>query len=136
MEQDTSLGTARPLLMKQLTWDILPHDARRIRAVQARLGLPPDTCDGAEFEHDRSDIRLGAAVPLEPALELLSGMAAEVFTAYLANILEDDDGDPGITAQAAAAFTAEVTPLVCDSALALIALLLDSGVLAYSQGIL
>ena len=124
----------RPLLLKRLVWDIFPHDPDVVREAQHRLGLIPDDAEGLEVEHSASDTRVNRVAPLTAALHTLSGYAAEVIGHYLVASLEATDDDAELPDdEFFGRFARQNSEVIYDSVLAIIAHLMDTGVLEYGK---
>lgn len=126
----------RPLMLKRMVWDIFPHDPEIVKAVQGQLGLVPDHADGLEMEHDASDTRINRVAPMSGVLETLSGYAAEVIGYYLLAVLQasaDDDEEIEIPENFHATMARQNSEVIFESAYAIIAHLMDTGVLAYGE---
>lgn len=123
-----------PLILKRMTWDIFPHDPDLIRAAQAQLGLVPDTPDGLDVEHDASDTRLNNLNPLSDVLRTLSASAARVAGRYLITSACQQAGT-GIDLPDGfhESFAAQNEELIYDASYAIIAHLMDTGVLAWGE---
>lgn len=121
-----------PLILKRFTWDICSHDPGIVRAVQAQLGLTPDTPGGSSVEHAASDTRLNALNPLDGTLRTLSASAARVAGRWLiASVAGRGDGD--LPDGFDESFRAQNEEIVYGASCAIIAHLMDTGVLAWGE---
>ncbi len=117
-----------PILTRRLAWDSLPCD--EAPAVLERLGLTPSSPEGAEIEHQDSHQRIMQVMPLEPFLQRSASVLGTVVSMAMAEAkgvadqLVDEDGMEHFAAQ-----NAEVA--LC-SARAIIAQLMDEGVIMYT----
>ena len=124
----------RPLMLKRFVWDIFPHDEELVREAQVLLGLVPDHEDGLEMEHAASDTRLNRVAPLSAVLEVLSGYAAEVVGLFLLSMLGSaTDVDLDLPEGFRETFTRQNSEIILDSTCAIVAHLMDTGVLAYGE---
>lgn len=126
----------RPLMLRRMVWDIFPHDTEVVKDVQRKLGLVPDQPDGLEFEHDASDTRINRVAPMSKALETLSGYAAEVIGYFLLAMIEaqaDDDEAVEVPDGFHQSFARQNSEVIFESAYAIIAHLMDTGVLVYGE---
>ena len=133
MEQDAL--DPRPLLMKRMMWDLLPHDDDVIREAYRLLGLTPDSDGGMSSEHEASHARLELADALVPALRDLSGFASEIIVGYYLSDEDDEDEDEdacesGCECGGATGHYAEV---IFDACFMILCQLLETGVLAYGR---
>lgn len=121
----------RPLLIKRMMWDLLPHDDDVIRGAYRSLGLTPDSDGGMDSEHEASHVRLDLADALVPALRDLSGFAAEIIVqCFLSEEDEDDECESGCECGGATGHYSEV---VFDACHMILCQLLETGVLAYGR---
>lgn len=126
----------RPLILRRFIWDIFPHDYDVIREVQGNLGLVPDHDDGMDVEHHASDKRIGKALPLEDTLDVLSEYAAEVLTQYMVeSVREHAGGDFEVPDEVREGFEAQNAEILSEGLFAVIAHLMDTGVLVYGPKI-
>lgn len=137
MGQPGGVLFSRAQLMKRLVWDIFPHDFGEISHAQEHLGLLPDSDEGMHSEHDASDTRVNRAAVLRPALEVLARCTAEVSVVYLMSLAQGPAcTDPGMSEEDAYRGLVEQTAVaVYFSSYAIIAHLLDTGVLEYGRKI-
>ena len=133
MENETEQLDIRPLLLKRFVWDIFPHDFDAIREVQQQLGLVPDGAEGAKVEHELSDKRLNRVGPLDSTLRTLSDVAAEVVGRSVLAPVAANSGELEVPDGFYESFRRQNGEIIRDSALAIIAHLLDTGVLEYGQ---
>jgi hypothetical protein len=140
MENETELLDPRPLLLKRMIWDIFPHDPDLIRVAQAGLGLVPDGDEGLDVEHEMSDARIRRAAPLAETLRTLSGYAAEVIRQYLIACMDARAFEEGPSVEIPVEFldglAEQNADIIFDSAYAILASLLESGVLVYGREVM
>jgi hypothetical protein len=129
MGHETGQLDIRPLILKRMIWDIFPHEWDAVKEAQCRLGLVPDTEEGMEFGHGESDTRINRAAPMSHTLKVLSSYAAEVVSAYACDGVNEEDIPDGFSD----GFLRQNAAIIFDSTYAILAHLLDTGVLEYGK---
>jgi hypothetical protein len=116
------------MLAKRLVWDIIPCGS--VDEMIPLMNLVPDSPDVSDMEHKASHARLEQVLPLGEMLSLLvplvSGITA---SAMLVNsgIPTDDE--------TAVALQRQHSQVVRSGVVAILANLLDMGIIAYSDGV-
>jgi hypothetical protein len=135
MENETELDP-RPLILKRMIWDVFPHEPEIVREVQNQLGLVPDGDEGLEVEHERSDERCTRAMPLQEIIDTLSGIAAEAVGFYMISLVQaQTDEEISVHESFLKAYAKQNTEIISDGTFAIIAHLLDTGVLEYGKAV-
>jgi hypothetical protein len=135
MDDEIEMVDGRPLFLKRMIWDIFPHDAD-ITEVQRRLGLLPDQPDGLEMAHAESDARIDTVRPLIRASSMLSAYIAEVVGVYLVMTMEGQAGRKlELPDGFYESFAEQNQEAIFLGSMALIAHMIDAGVLTYASDI-
>jgi hypothetical protein len=135
MADEIEMVDARPLFLKRMIWDIFSHDSD-IAEVQRRLGLVPDQPDGLEMAHAESDARIAMIQPLIRPSSLLTHYIAEVMGVYLVMSLEAHAGrSVELPDDFYESFAEQNQETIFLGSMALIAHMMDAGVLAYASDI-
>lgn len=72
--------SVRPLILKQLTWDLVPHEDTD--EVLRSLGLVPSNNEISELEHKDAHLRELMMTPTLPIITNVTTMAVEVLCHY------------------------------------------------------
>lgn len=80
----------RPLVTRQMVWDMSPHD-NTVLDVLRELELVPGTQEGLDIEHRESDERLNAVLPLADLVRIYAAIASEVFGALEFHPVDSED---------------------------------------------
>jgi hypothetical protein len=72
--------STRPLLLRQLTWDMIPHED--VEEVMQSMNLLPGSEENMEMEHKDTHVRDFMITPSIPSIVNLSSMAIEVLAHY------------------------------------------------------
>lgn len=116
------------MLAKRLLWDIIPDED--IPQFVPLMGLVPDSPDVAELEQEASHARLAAVAPLLYLLEHFAPLASGITSsAILVNSGER------LSEELARSLFLQHRQIILASSVAIIANLLDMGVLTYSDGV-
>jgi hypothetical protein len=128
-EEDLQVDLYTPqMLTKRLLWDIVP--CGEVEALIPLMNLTPDSPDVSEMEHEASHDRIDQLAPLREMLALLiplvSGITA---SAMLVNSGNSVDADT------AAVLQRHHSVVVRAGVVAIIANLLDMGIISYADGV-
>lgn len=116
------------MLAKRLLWDIVP--CPQVPGMIPLMKLNPDSPDVAEMEHRASHDRLALVVPLKEMLDLLGPIVSGITaSAMLVN--------SGISAdeEAAVALQRHHSSVLRAGMVAVLANLLDMGIITYADGV-
>jgi hypothetical protein len=121
------------LWLRRIAWDVIPcADAP---SVQASLGLVPSDPEAAENEHRASHARMALASPLEPAIDQFAGAVSQVLSRYLVDMFGTQVKE-SITPELMDKLVRQNTEIVRVGSMAVLAQLIDTGVLGYTEKIL
>jgi hypothetical protein len=128
-EEDLQIDLYTPqMLTKRLLWDIVP--CGEVEALIPLMNLTPDSPEVSEMEHQASHDRIDQLTPLREMLALLiplvSGITA---SAMLVNSGNSADADT------AAVLQRHHSVVVRAGVVAIIANLLDMGIISYADGV-
>ena len=115
-----------PILTRRYAWDTLPCDA--VEDIMPALGLPPSSDEGADIEHAESHRRVAMVYPLETFLVQSSGVLGKI----LARAMSDAAGVTDNLGDGMTPFAEQNAEVVLASARAVIAQLMDEGILMYT----
>lgn len=134
MESETGQPDLRVLLLRNIIWDVFPHDNDIVRKAQQQLGLVPSADDGLDMEHSQSDVRVNRVAPLDRAIGNLSALAARVLGVYMIHRLEAKAGhEVDVPEGFLEGFAKQNTEVVYEGTHAIICHLLDTGALTLGQ---
>lgn len=134
-ETEQKIDWRRPTIA-DFIWDMFPHQLAGddYRRIQDSLGLVPSDDDGLTLLHDLADKRKMKVAPIQDKLDLLSGWAAEVIVEYAFRSVQARGADlPELPAEIRMAFNAQNTNVLQMGVAAIVANLIDTGVLAYGE---
>jgi hypothetical protein len=129
-EQDLDL---KPLWLRRLSWDALPCE--QAPDIQVKLGLVPVTEEGQELDHRASHERMTLVNALQPAVEYFSALIGQVLSAALIYQASDEIKEQ-ITEALAKQFDAQNAEIIRISTLVIIAQLISTGVLGYTEKVI
>jgi hypothetical protein len=116
------------MLTKRLAWDIVP--CAEVEALLPLMGLTPDSPDVSEMEHKASHERIDQLAPLREMLALLiplvSGITASAMLVNSGNSADEET---------AAVLQRHHSVVVRAGVVAILANLLDMGIISYSDGV-
>lgn len=134
MEIETGQPDFRVLLLRNLIWDVFPHDNDIVRKAQQQLGLVPSAEDGLDVEHGQSDVRINRVAPLDLAIGNLSVLAARVLGVYMIHCLEARAGrEVEVPDGFLDGFARQNEEIINEGTHAIICHLLDTGALTLGQ---
>lgn len=116
--------------LRKFAWDVIAcQDAQEL---QAKIGLVPTDQESAELEHVESHKRMRMVSPLEPAVNDFSDMISKILSTYLIDMASE-----AVKSQLTDVLTEKLetqnSEMVRIGALAIIATLIDTGVLTYTE---
>lgn len=117
------------MLAKRLLWDIVPCGA--VPSYIPLMGLVPDSADVADMEHQASHARLERIRPIADLLEIFSPLVSGI----TASAMLVNSGTETMEPELASALQKHHAYVVQVSLQAVIAELLDMGVLSYTDGV-
>uniref|UniRef100_A0AAU3I5R7 Uncharacterized protein n=1 Tax=Streptomyces sp. NBC_01393 TaxID=2903851 RepID=A0AAU3I5R7_9ACTN len=128
-EDDLRVDIFTPqMLTKRMAWDIVP--CTEVEALLPLMGLTPDSKDVSDMEHSASHARIDALAPLKEMLALLipivSGITA---SAMLVN------SGKSVDEETAAILQRHHSVVVRAGVVAVLANLLDMGIISYADGV-
>jgi hypothetical protein len=123
----------KPLWLRRLAWDCLPCE--EAPTVQAALGLVPVTEEGEELDHRASHQRMALVTHLSPAIEYFADLIGQVLSASLVAGQPEADTRQ-LTDELRAQFTTQNAEIIRIASLVVIAQLISTGVLGYTEKIL
>jgi hypothetical protein len=130
MEDDSPYFDHGPLTRRELAFDLLPHD--EVQELMARLGLDNADTEMFNLEHMDSHVRLRRVDPIMPLIRVLSGLIANTFNqAYLTQ--SEANGD--ISREKREAFNRQNYAIIQSSVIAMLAQLLQVGVIAIDPSV-
>jgi hypothetical protein len=128
-EDDLQVDLYTPqMLTKRLAWDIVP--CSEVEALLPLMGLSPDSAEVSEMEHEASHDRIEQLTPLKEMLALLiplvSGITASAMLVNSGNSVDEET---------AAVLQRHHSVVVRAGVVAVLANLLDMGIITYSDGV-
>jgi hypothetical protein len=128
-EDDLQVDLYTPqTLTKRLAWDIVP--CSEVEALLPLMGLSPDSAEVSEMEHEASHDRIEQLTPLKEMLALLiplvSGITASAMLVNSGNSVDEET---------AAVLQRHHSVVVRAGVVAVLANLLDMGIITYSDGV-
>lgn len=121
-----------PMWLRKFTWDALP--CRDAQEMHKKLGLVPTDDESAELEHVESHARMHMVSHIEPAVDTFSDVVSKVLSTYLIDRASD-----GVKSELTDALTDKLfsqnSELIRIGSLSIIAALIDTGVLGYTEKI-
>jgi hypothetical protein len=132
MGDDTDVGPIdlTAILTRRLAWDTLP--CGDVPDLLGKLGLTPASEDGDVIEHADSHRRIAMVTPLEPFLM----KSSEILAAIVTRAMSDSAGITDSMGDGLSQFTAQNAEVSLCSARAVIAQLIDEGILMYTPAAL
>ena len=115
-----------PILTRRLAWDTLPCD--EVKGIMPALGMTPSSDEGFEIEHDESHRRIAVVYPLETILVQSAGVLGKI----LSRAMSDAAGVTESLGDGMGSFAEQNAEVALASARAVIALLMDEGVIMYT----
>lgn len=121
-----------PILRKRLVWDIVPKTAQ-VKSFGARMGVTPGSEEGDIVESVDSDARRALLLPLMPMVHLAAAEAG--LTVSRAKMLADEDTPEADGSVMVLSPEHDVIAEVAGGTLAVIANLLELGILTYGKAV-
>jgi hypothetical protein len=118
--------------LRKFSWDII--QCSEVQEMQRKIGLVPTDQESAELEHIESHTRMKMVGPLEPAIDDFAGLVSKVLSAYLIEIASE-----GVKSQVSDATSEKLVKQNAEilriGTLAIVATLMDTGVIGYTERI-
>ncbi len=133
--EQTVIDWRRPTIA-DFIWDMFPHQLASddYRRIQDSLGLIPSDDDGLDLLHAEADKRKAKMEPIQTKLDQMSGWAAEVVVEYAFRSAQAHGAElPVLPPEIRAMFNTQNTNVIQMAATAIVANLIDTGVLAYGE---
>lgn len=119
--------------LRKFSWDII--QCADVQNMQKTIGLTPTDQESAELEHLESHRRMARVSALEPVVDDWSSLVAKVLTAYLLDI-SSESIKAQVTEEVNIKLTRQNAEVLRIGTLAIVASLLETGVIGYTEKVI